>query len=168
MKYFLYKIQLTLLCFLLISCSSSTTLNYQDKLLNGKTFQSTLLSSQELKNIVDISYYQGKDVDGFSSSSIRASLPDPYQMYWTLSIMRKLNYNNEQFDQIKQNYRIKKVWDEHQLEMENIRLISGVDKLLNNVDLAFKSNSINFLKKHYNKQESLFYMQDKNESICEC
>lgn len=141
------------------SSSMYATLDYPR--LTVSNIDTKLIDPDEIRSLIDQSYFQAKEMDGFSSTSIVNNQPDIYYLNWTLDLMDLLGFEPKYYKEIKQTIYPKIKPSPNFSDLENIRMISNIDKHFG----ISNSSILSDLMKHYSPTEQLFYFEKPSESI---
>ncbi|WP_339303835.1 hypothetical protein [Paenibacillus sp. FSL R5-0519] len=124
---------------------------------------SSVIKKDELNKILKNSYYEGNNLDTFSSLSINKNSPDLYYTYWALKTLNELGYETNKLVNNKDKLLpLFNKFDNRLSNLENIEMLSYINKDLkvsNNFDYQ------NLLFNLYDPNEHLFYFDNINESM---
>ena len=148
---------------LFASCTSQSTTVYNFD--NNFKYDQSLINKKDIKKILNKCYFESKSFAGFSSATIN-NKPKIYLIDWTLSIMRKFQFSNDIYSNVKDSYNSIDLKSEHYTELEKLRLITSINKNLY-IDNYDKKKVINLLMKHYDKHDSLFFWNNDTEDLSE-
>lgn len=124
---------------------------------------SSEIKKDELNKILFNSYYQGNNVDTFSSLSINKNYPDLYYTYWALKTLNEMGYETNKLVYNKDKlFPLFEKFDNRLSKLENIEMLSYINK---DLKIPNKYNYHNFLFDLYDPIEHLFYFDNINESI---
>ncbi|MFC5704450.1 hypothetical protein ACFPVX_24490 [Cohnella faecalis] len=154
-------------------CVGIVTLNSKDDTAQSFTpiyqlgnFDKSLISQSEIRKLLKKTYYSGKDVSGFSSIPLY-SAPNLYNMYWVLSLNKKLGNDIRDFKDLKELQKISGEFplsNPNYIELDNLRMITGVYNYLGspgNNETQIKK----IISEHFDNESNLYFWKNKDESM---